>query len=100
MIKMKNKLIIAVAVLMLFGFTTSSFAGKSNKSMGVAYWTYEGEVIKLLPTQGALIVKDNDDGKEIHIHVDKDTQSELQVGDVVKFDMQGSNCVITNVTKK
>ena len=97
---MKNKIIIAVAVLMLFGFTTSSFAGKFNKSGGVSYTTYEGKVTELLPTQGALIVEDNDDGKAIHIHVDKDTQSGLQVGDVVKFDMQGSNCIITNVTKK
>ncbi|MCB9756999.1 MAG: hypothetical protein H6753_01090 [Candidatus Omnitrophica bacterium] len=97
---MKNKIIIAVAILMLFGFATTSFAGKPYKSAGVSYWTYEGVVIKLLPDQGALIVKDNDDGKEIHIHVDQDTQSKLQVGDQIKFNMQGAMCVIMDVIKK
>ena len=96
---MKKLLIMAFAALALVAFTTPSFAGKSNKSAGVSYWTYEGTVVKLLPTQGALIVKDNDDDKEIHIHVDKDTQAGLSVGDVIKFDMQGSNCIITNVSK-
>ncbi len=97
---MKNKLIVAAAVLMLLGFTTSSFAGKYNKSGGVAYWTYEGEITELIPYQGALIVKDNDDGKAIHIHVDKETLSELKVGDVIKFNMQGTMCMVTNVIRK
>ncbi len=92
---MKNKLIIAIAVLMLFGFTTSSFAGRQNKSGGVSYWEYEGKVVELIPYQGALIVEDNDDGKRIHIHVDKETLSELKVGDVIKFNMQGSMCMVT-----
>lgn len=96
---MKNKLIILVTLLTFLGLTTSVFAGKYNKSGGVSYWEYEGKVTELIPYQGALIVKDNDDGKEIHIHVDKDTLSGLKVGDVIRFQMQGSNCVLTNVRK-
>ncbi len=97
---MKSKLIIAVAVLMLLGLTTSSFAGTHNKSGGVSYWTYEGEVTELIPYQGALTIKDNDDGRTIHIHVDKETLSELKVGDVIKFNMQGTMCMVTNVIRK
>lgn len=97
---MKRLLSIIMAVLLVFSFTTLSFAGKTYKSLGVSYTAYEGEVIKLLPHQGALIVKDNDDGKEIHIHVDKDTQAELKVGDVISFKMQGTMCMIDRVTRK
>jgi hypothetical protein len=92
---MKSRLIIAIAVLMLFGLTTSSFAGRPNKGGGVTFWEYEGKVLELIPYQGALIVEDVDDGKKIHIHVDKDTLSELKVGDVIKFNMQGSMCMVT-----
>lgn len=94
MIKMKNRLIIAIAIGMLLGFTALSFAGKPNKSGGVPYVEYEAEVVTLIPDQGALIVKDKDNGKEIHIHVDKDTLSQLKAGDVIKFDMQGDMCVV------
>ncbi len=97
---MKKLLIMAVAALAIVAFAAPSFAGKQNKSAGVSYWTYEGEVIKLLPTQGALIVKDNDDGKEIHIHVDKEAQEQLKVGDQIKFNMQGSMCMIMDVIRK
>lgn len=97
---MKIKLIMAFAVLMLFGFATSSFAGKLNKSGGISFWEYEGEIVEKLPHQGALIVKDNDDGKNIHIHVDKETQEGLNVGDVISFKMQGSMCMIDRVTRK
>ena len=97
---MKKRLIITIAVLTMLGFTTSSFAAKFNKSMGVSYSEIEGPVVKLIPDQGALIVKDNDDGKEIHIHVDDATLSALKVGDVIKFNMQGSNCIVTHVVRK
>ena len=97
---MKKGLMIVLVVLAMLGFTTSSFAAKFNKSMGISYSEIQGPVVELIPEQGALIVKDNDDGKEIHIHVDQATLSALKVGDVIKFSMQGSNCVVTNVVKK
>jgi hypothetical protein len=53
-----------------------------------------------MPDQGAHIVEDKDDKKSVHIHVDKATLETLQVGDELKFKMQGSNCVITDVVTK
>ena len=97
---MKKGLIVAVIALAMIGFTTSSFAKKYNKSLGVSYWTYEGQVAELIPAQSALIVKDNEDGQDVHIHVDKDTLSELKVGDVIEFDMQGTMCMVRKVTRK
>jgi cold shock CspA family protein len=96
---MKKELIVAIAVLAI-GLATPVFAGKPNKSGGISYWEYEGEVARLIPDQGALLVKDKDDGKEVHIHVDQGTLAELKVGDQVKFKMQGQQCVITNLVKK
>ena len=97
---MKKILMMAIAVLAMIGLATPGFAGQYNKSGGVGYWTYEGEVIKLIPYQGALIVKDKEDGQEIHIHVDKETLSDLKVGDVISFKMQGSMCMVDRVTKR
>ena len=97
---MKNRLMIILTALAMIGLTTSSFAGKINKVGGVSYTEIEGVVVKLIPDQGALMVKDNDDGKEIHIHVDKDTLSALAVGNEIKFKMQGSNCIVEDVIKK
>lgn len=97
---MKNKFIISTAVLMLLALPVSSFAGKLNKSMGISYTEIQGRVVELIPHQSALIVKDSDDGKEVHIHVDRNTLSTLAIGDTVKFSMQGTNCVITDLKKK
>lgn len=97
---MRKLFVVAIAVLMVLGITTTNFAAKAYKSLGVSYSEITGAVVKLLPNQGALIVKDNDDGQEIHIHVDDSTLSSLKAGDVIRFNMQGSNCVITNVTRK
>ena len=98
---MKKGLIVAVVALTVLGFTTSSFAGKYTKSGGVSYTVYEAaEVLEMLPHQGALIVKDLDDNKRVHIHVDKETQAELKVGDIISFKMQGSMCMIDRVTRK
>jgi hypothetical protein len=97
---MNNKLMVVITILAIFGLATPSFAAKLNKSMGVSYSTIEGPIVKLLPDQGALILKDSDDGKEVHLHIAESILSTLEVGQVIKVNMQGGNCVVTEVVGK
>ena len=97
---MKKGLILAVAALAVTVFATNSFAARVYKSMGVIHTEIEGTVDKIIPHQGALIIKDKEDGEKTHIHIDESTLSALNVGDTIKVRMQGSNCMVERVTVK
>ncbi|MCB9719714.1 MAG: hypothetical protein H6756_02475 [Candidatus Omnitrophica bacterium] len=97
---MRNGLILTIAALAVIAFATNSFAAKVYKSMGVIHTEIEGTVEKIIPHQGALIIKDKEDGEKTHVHIDKSTLAALEVGDTIKVRMQGSNCMVERVTVK
>ena len=97
---MKRILILAITVLAICGIASNSFAAKFYKNMGVVYQEIEGTVEKFIPEQGALIIKDKDDGEKTHIHIDKSTLAALELGDTIKVRLQGSNCIVQRVVVK
>ncbi|MCB9719715.1 MAG: hypothetical protein H6756_02480 [Candidatus Omnitrophica bacterium] len=97
---MKKALYLAITVIAICGIASNSYAAKFHKNLGVVYQDIEGTVEKLIPGQGALIIKDKDDGEKTHIHIDKSTLSALELGDTIKVRMQGSNCIVQRVIVK
>ncbi len=97
---MKNTIMMTIIALFIFGITSTSFAATVNKSLGVLYTTYEGTITDLMPNQNAVMLKDNDDGKIVHLHVDASTFAALKAGDTVRVIEQGGNCVLTDVKRK
>ena len=96
---MKNKIIVAVLALTIFGIAPMSFAATYGKSAGASYMVVEGTIVSIDKAKKLFAIKDRDDRKVYGLLAWVVDISSLNQGDNVKVTVPLPGGLVSKITR-